>query len=612
MIVRSATPSAILIEDLLDPVGDLDRRVEAAALRAVDRHVDAAAVLGGHQFLRQQGEQTAGAERQDQHRQAGDQGGRALAQQAFQRVAIAVLQRVHGLVHPARQPVGAGRLEQLGGHHRRQAQRQQRREAHGGGDGHGQLDEQPADIAGQEHQRREHRDQHDGGGHHREEHLSGAAQGRHGRRLALVDTALDVLDHDDGVVDHQADGQHQGQQGQQVQREAQRGQHDEGRQDADRRDDRRDQSRAPAAQEQQVDQGDQGDRDAHGDPHLVDRLGGEHRVVDRHDHLGPGRQGLVDRLDFLADGLRDRDVIGLRLAGQGDADLVDAIAPEQLAAFVRALLHSRHVAQADHEAVGVAAAQGQLQEVLGLGIGAADPDREVLGRAFQRAGGQFHVLGVQRVLDVVDRHAARGHGVGVQPDAHGVQRRAIEVGLGHAGDRRHPLDQIAVGVVGQLQGAERAGGQVQDDDRRGVGVGLGDLGRVGLVGQVRRHPADRVAHVVGGRVEVAVQGEGDGDLRTAVARGAVDAVDALDPGDLALDDLGDPLLDDLGRGAAIGGRDRHHRRIDARQLADRQALEGGQADDAEDDRGDRGEDRPANGKVGKHQPAFCLRSPWPA
>ena len=45
------------------------------------------------------------------------------------------------------------------------------------------------------------------------------------RRLALFQVAVDVLDHDDGVVDHQADGQHQRQQGQQVDREVQH-QHD--------------------------------------------------------------------------------------------------------------------------------------------------------------------------------------------------------------------------------------------------------------------------------------------------------------------------------------------------------------------------------------------------
>ena len=37
---------------------------------------------------------------------------------------------------------------------------------------------------------------------------------------ALAQMALDVLDHDDGVVDHQTDGEHDGQQRQQVDGEA--------------------------------------------------------------------------------------------------------------------------------------------------------------------------------------------------------------------------------------------------------------------------------------------------------------------------------------------------------------------------------------------------------
>jgi hypothetical protein len=45
------------------------------------------------------------------------------------------------------------------------------------------------------------------------------------RRHALLHVPVDVLDHDDGVVDHQPDRQHQRQQGQQIDREAQR-QHD--------------------------------------------------------------------------------------------------------------------------------------------------------------------------------------------------------------------------------------------------------------------------------------------------------------------------------------------------------------------------------------------------
>ena len=39
---------------------------------------------------------------------------------------------------------------------------------------------------------------------------------------ALLDMPVDVLDHHDGVVDHQADGQHQRQQRQQIDRIAER------------------------------------------------------------------------------------------------------------------------------------------------------------------------------------------------------------------------------------------------------------------------------------------------------------------------------------------------------------------------------------------------------
>lgn len=189
---------------------------------------------------------------------------------------------------------------------------------------------------------------------------------------------------------------------------------------------------------------------------------------------------------------------------------------------------------------------------------------------------------------------------------------AEQVGLGHAVDRRHPLDQIAVGVVGQLQRVQRRRGQVQDDDRRSVGVGLGDLRRVGLIGQVAGYTADGVAHVIGRRVQIAVQVERDADVRAAVARRAVDPVDALDAGDLALDHLGDALFDDFSRGAAIAGRDRDHRRIDARQLTDRQRGVGRQTNDTEDDRRDGGEYRATDGKVGQHQPALRSAPPLPS
>ena len=64
--------------------------------------------------------------------------------------------------------------------------------------------------------------QHQADGDHRPGHLLHRLDGRLARRQAVLDVMLDRLDDDDGVVDHDADGQHQAEQRQVVQAEAER------------------------------------------------------------------------------------------------------------------------------------------------------------------------------------------------------------------------------------------------------------------------------------------------------------------------------------------------------------------------------------------------------
>ncbi len=72
-------------------------------------------------------------------------------------------------------------------------------------DGNGKFAEQPADDAAHEQQRDEHRDQRKGDRDDREADLTGALERRLERAVALFEVAHDVLDHDDRVVDHEAD-----------------------------------------------------------------------------------------------------------------------------------------------------------------------------------------------------------------------------------------------------------------------------------------------------------------------------------------------------------------------------------------------------------------------
>ena len=69
--------------------------------------------------------------------------------------------------------------------------------------------------------------QHQRDGHHRPGHLAHRLQRRLARRHSLLDVVLHRLDHDDGVVDDEADGEHQPEQRQRVDREAEQRKQDE-------------------------------------------------------------------------------------------------------------------------------------------------------------------------------------------------------------------------------------------------------------------------------------------------------------------------------------------------------------------------------------------------
>ena len=76
--------------------------------------------------------------------------------------------------------------------------------------------EELAGIAGHEGERHEHRHQGGGGGDHREADLARAVEGGEQRRLPFLDAPVHVLDLHDGVVHHDADGEHDGEQRQHV------------------------------------------------------------------------------------------------------------------------------------------------------------------------------------------------------------------------------------------------------------------------------------------------------------------------------------------------------------------------------------------------------------
>ncbi len=276
--------------------------VVAGAFRAVDHDLERTTVFGRGQFRRQHfDQQPAGRQRSGHHQQVDPRAINMMIEHAPIGAGQAFQIAVDEAVQPARCLPGM-RLEQLGGHHRRQRQRDERRQRDSGGQGDRQFTEQAPGIAFQEADRQEYRHQHGGGGDHRERHLRGAPLGRHQRRFAQVDAALHVFHHHDRVIHHQADAQHQRQQGQQVDREVERVQRDERRHQAHRHGDRRNQRRAEAAEEQPDHRQHQDHRLHQGGVHAVDGSLDEGGVVEGNEDLRALGQGQRDAFGLGARG----------------------------------------------------------------------------------------------------------------------------------------------------------------------------------------------------------------------------------------------------------------------------------------------------------------------
>ena len=391
-------------------------------------------------------------------------------------------------------------LEQQRAHGRRQRQRDDQRNHGGAGDGEGELAIELAGNAGDEGRGHEHRAQHERDRDQRAPDLVHALhRGVMGRQPG-GDIALDVLDHHDGIVDHDADREHQAEQRQVVERESECSHEEEG---ADQRDrDRHDGNDRgpPRLQEQDDDQHHQDsglpDRLDDGIDRLLDELG---RIVDdgvfdarrkTHRHRVHGVDdalGRSQRVRFrqLVDRERHRGVaveIGIRgvvLGGEFDP---------------------RHVPEPHQRA------RGPLHHDLGEFIGFGEP-AERLHRDLEGARG-IHRLLVEhpgRDLDVLAlqrrHHVERGHveglqPVGVEPDAHREIAAAEHRDRADAFDAGHRILDLERRVVGNEQRVARFVRRVDVHDHHQVGRRLGDgdtdiadVRRQGAAGRWRRDSA---------------------------------------------------------------------------------------------------------------------------
>ena len=348
------------------------------------------------------------------------------------------------------------RLQQHGGHGRRQRQRHQQRHDRGRSDDDGELAIEDAGNAGHEHGRDEHRHQHQTDRDQGARDLLHGAIGGFLRRQTLPDIALDILDHDDGVIDHDPDRQHQGEQAQRVDRIAQHQLDGEGRHQRHRNGHDRDDRRPPGLQEHHDHQHHQQDGLDQGVLHRLDRGGDEFRRIIGDRNVHAGRQFGTDGLNLFHDPVRRAQRIGARLLDDGHADAALAVKEAADAVILGAQLHAGDIANAGHPALGIGL-DDDVREFVRVGQAALDLHRQLEGRGIgverrlaDSPGGGLHVLGAQGGDDVRPGQAALGRLGRVDPDPHRIVAAAKDLDRADALDTQQPVAQRRVRIVADI------------------------------------------------------------------------------------------------------------------------------------------------------------------
>ena len=171
--------------------------------------------------------------------------------------------------------------DEPGNHHRaRQCQRE--------------LNEQPTGAPGRKRKRRIYGGKGQRHGNHRERNLARAGDGRFEARNAGLHIAIDIFQHHDGVIDHQANGQHHRQQCQRVDAEIEHVHQRAGTDQRYRNGDQRNDGGAQIPQEQENHQRNQQDRIPDSAKHGFDGLFDKQGRIENHLKLHSGRQIFLD------------------------------------------------------------------------------------------------------------------------------------------------------------------------------------------------------------------------------------------------------------------------------------------------------------------------------
>ena len=470
-------------------------------------------------------------------------------------------------------------FEQQRTQRRCQRQRHKTRDHHRHRDGHRELTVHLADQTAEERDRHKNRAQYQHDGDHRSGHFFHRLDGCEAwRKPFFAHDAFDVFEHHDGVVDHDADGQHHAEQRQGIDRKTERVHAGKSAHQRNRHRQRRDQRRSPILQEEENHQENQGHGFEQGFDHLDDRNPDEFGGIERNGISHPGREPCrqVRQAFFHFIGRIER--VGARLQENADRHRGFAVPFGRKVVIARAELDPGHILQ-PHDGAVVRRPDDDFFEFLRRFEATARGHRigEIhvfeLGFGADAAGRKLRILLADRRRQIRRRQAQPRHGIRPHPHADRIILGAEDLRVAHAGDTFQLIEYVDQRVIRQENRVAALIGRIERDDRQ-------ELRRLlehrhpqppHLFGQQRQRRLHPIVHVDRREVRIGPHLEGHRDRqRTIAGRGRTYIKHVLHTVDLLFERCRHGFGHHLGAGAGVKGRHLHFRRQDVGKLGDRQ------------------------------------------
>ncbi len=533
-----------LVDERLEPEGDILRPIDSRAGRELGRDGDLPLIGRRHQLDRNCGEDE---ECRDHRSGAQPHHGRPVKEGAVQEAAISLVDAVQRtLAHreqAARDPaalVGRGwQLQHPRAQHRHDRHRNEQRHQQREHDDDRQLLEHDARHAGQEEQRHEHGHVGQRRGQDGRPDFLGPLDGRLHAALARFHVPEGVLEHDDRGVDDHAHAERQPPERHRVQRVPAEIEQREGADDRDRDRDADDHCRANLPQEQEDDGHDQDAPQPRGFLHGRDRAADEDGTVVQDGEPDAG-DFLIQPGDLLADAVRHPNGVLAGLLLHAHAHARPAVDAHQLPAVFRRVLHLRDVAQVHrYPLAGHHHQAAYVFQIPELSLVAHQVSQIAL---VDLPKGSVLVFRAEQGDDAVDGEVECGDLLFGELHVNLAAQAAVH------GDRRHPCDPLEARcqfVFRQLTQRDAVEVPLDADahNRHGIRIELEDLGRLRLLRQPTARAVDPVSHVVSRFVEVGAPDEVQRHAARALGGGGLQPLESRDRADGLFDGARDELLD---------------------------------------------------------------------